>query len=252
MHVFLCKDKQFDLTIIRWLCYALILLPFSAFSEVKLQVQGLPDNIEQIIAPHLEPQDVNSALALRRLIKRTTSQMTKALKSIGYYKSSISHNLKGDIDAGDLIFTVELGPPVLITEKRIELRGDAKDDLAFLLWRENIPVFKGDIFNHAIYEGLKTQLRTLALSRGYFDADFSQQEVKVDLKNLSATIALKFDSGKRYRFGKVQFNQKELSESLLERLVTFEFGDLFLSEKITDFNKALLDSEFFDGIQVSS
>ena len=134
------------------------------------------------------------------------------------------------------------GERVRIARVDIELEGDARDDPAFRSLLEQLPLRAGAPLHHGEYESAKRSLQNLALRRGYFDAEFSESQVAVDLVDNTAAVALTFASGARYQIGEVRFSETPFREQLLARLTPFEAGEPYEAAKILEFNRRLLDS----------
>ena len=85
---------------------------------------------------------------------------------------------------------------------------------------------------------------------GYFDFKFIENEVRVSRKNLTADITLIGDSGKRYTFGPVTYEQGIFPEQFLQRWTPFAEGDHYSSDKIAETIADLQGSGYFSSVRV--
>ncbi|MFP3701793.1 POTRA domain-containing protein, partial [Burkholderia sp. SIMBA_013] len=72
---------------------------------------------------------------------------------------------------------------------------------------ENNSLKEEQRFIHSNYEQVKSRLLSLASQRGYHDARFLKHNVEIDIAENTADIEVVFDSGKRYQYGQVIFEQ---------------------------------------------
>ena len=144
-----------------------------------------------------------------------------------------------------------LNEPVRITKNSWIINGDASDDDVFLALLKNSDLKENQRFIHSQYEALKSRFLSLASRRGYHDAHFNKHDVEIDVDKNTANIDVIFESGQRYRFGSVTFEQDILNDDLLQRFVPFEQGDGYTSQELSNLQVALLDSGYFSQVQVS-
>lgn len=87
-----------------------------------------------------------------------------------------------------------------------------------------------------------------ALSHGYFD--FYWQATRLDLvrEEKEANILLIAQSGSRYNFGKLKFIGEDKAKAIIKRLTPFEEGEPYSSAKLSDFNRSLNQSGYFNRV----
>ena len=90
----------------------------------------------------------------------------------------------------------------------------------------------------------------LAAENGYLDADFQANQIRVDLERYQADVVLHYDTGPRYRFGEVRFNQDVLDPDLLTGYVTFKRGEPLNVNKVLELQNALSDSPYWSRVEV--
>lgn len=150
-----------------------------------------------------------------------------SLQTLGFYRSTIDLKLDRASDPWRLSIAVEPGEPVRLRSVHIALVGEAQEDPAFdaLLAAPGFAV--GDVLHHAHYESFKRRLSALSERRGYFEGRFVENAVKVEAIGGHADITVIYDSGRRFEFGDLRFNQDLLHEELLEPLIAVKPGEPF-------------------------
>lgn len=236
--------------------FLLCLIPSAwAAAPLEVKIEGVKDdlleNVRQMLS--IEQQKGESSLTparIRRLHAQAEGEIKQALEPYGYYRVKVRSRLQ-QTDQGWLArYIITPGPAVRIEQLDVQVSGDAHDDPAFKNLVQDLPIRKGAPLRHPDYEKAKTQLRTLAAERGYFDADLQEHRVEVDLKDYVARVTLHFDSGKRYRFGPVRFEHTVIEEDLLRDYLQFKPGDPYLSSKLLELQRSLIDSDYFERVEV--
>ena len=190
------------------------------------------------------PQDRANFLATAE------ERVESSLKALGYYNPDIDSVIKRTEPVWSLQITVTPGDPVLIGQVSVELRGTAADDKAFQELFREAPFAEGNVFNHGDYERFKTRVLTLGQERGYFDAHFSQSQVKVNVVSDQADIFLHYDSGQRFRFGAIDYSHTDLEPGLLTALQPIHAGDYFDQSRLQYFQAQLQRTGYFAGVVI--
>ena len=190
------------------------------------------------------PQDRANFLATAE------ERVESSLKALGYYNPDIETVIKRTEPVWSLQITVTPGDPVLIGQVSVELRGTAADDKAFQELFREAPFAEGNVFNHGDYERFKTRVLTLGQERGYFDARFSQSQVKVNVVSDQADIFLHYDSGQRFRFGAIDYSHTDLEPGLLTALQPIHAGDYFDQSRLQYFQAQLQRTGYFAGVVI--
>jgi translocation and assembly module TamA len=174
-----------------------------------------------------------------------------ALEALGYYEPRIMlRSLDRTPQCWHAKFAIVIGPPTLVRNLDIELIGEAVKDSQFASAREQSLIKKGAVLNHGDYEALKRRWLDLAAERGYADAKFTENRIDVYPEQRVADIVLHFDSGKRYRFGEISFQQDVLSDELIHSYVKIRRGDLYDSRELSTLYTVLANSGYFRNIEV--
>jgi translocation and assembly module TamA len=197
-----------------------------------------------------EPCDA-PAWRVEQLNQASPARIRDALQALGYYEPRIDSKLERDDACWHATFTVELGEPTVVRAFDVLLDGEAAGDPSFLAARDQSPLRAGAALHHGHYEELKRRWSDLALERGYADAKFTQSRIDVYPEQRVADVVLHFDSGRRYRFGDVTFEQDVLSDRLIRSYLPFHPGDAYDTQELTDLYIALADSGYFRNIEVA-
>jgi len=226
-------------------------VPGVTFADVH--VEGLKGPLLENVLAHLSLDDAPcdaSALELQRLLRKGRGEVQAALEALGYYRAAIRIRLLEPTDCWQASLSVDPGEPLRVRSLNIELQGEGKADPGFESLIRASPLQVSQPFRSDWYENLKHNLREYASRNGYADADFLRHEVTVYPALDAADIELQFDSGQRYHFGAVRFQQDVLKPSLVERYLPFQPGEPYSSGKLAELYQALSGSGYFQSIQV--
>ena len=127
------------------------------------------------------------------------------------------------------------GEPVRISAIDIRLLGEAARDEEFASLRQDPGFAVGDPLHHGHFDAFRGRLLTLAQRRGYFDADVSQSQARVDAAAGTATIEVELASGRRYRFGELRYDSGLVDADTLRALRSFERGAPYLQARLREF-----------------
>jgi translocation and assembly module TamA len=230
-------------------CLALLLAQPAAALAAALEysVTGLQQRLQQnalawLGAPPETPQE--------RLNFLVTAQqrVENSLKALGYYHADVTLEVARTEPVWSLQVIVDPGEPVLIREVSIRLQGAAAQDEEFVALVSAAPLTPGNVFSHGDYEGFKNRLMSLGQQRGYFDARLVQNQVRVNAAAYAADIDLLYDSGMRYRFGAVSYDDEQISPELLAALQPFDEGDFFDQARLQFFQSQLRSTRYFSGV----
>lgn len=227
----------------------------AAETRVEVLVQGVEAALQRNILEQLSIERQKNASDLsegdvRYLHEKASEEIRQALQPFGFYRPSIEARLQSTDTGWRAGYRIDAGPALPVQTLDLRLIGDGNADEDFRTLLQNFPLRQGATLNHAVYEEIKRALQNLAAERGYLDARFTRQEIRVDLEAYSAHIALHFDTGPRYRFGPVTIAQEILDPALVARFVKFKAGDPYSTSALLDLQGALGDSEYFVNVEV--
>jgi translocation and assembly module TamA len=240
-------------------CFAVIvvLLPsqVTAQSKVRVEIEGVDAELERNVRAIMEiAREAETGLMTRqridRLHVRAVNDIEVALQPFGYYQPHIEKSLEPDGDALIARYVVDPGVQVHVRMVEITLTGPGKDDQAFLDAKAAFPLHPGDPLRHALYETGKLRLLSVASDSGYLDADFDSSAVRVDKEAGQADVRIVFETGERFHFGPVWFDQDILDESFLNTRVPFQQGTPWRQDKLLELQTMLSEDPYFARVEV--
>jgi len=216
----------------------------------QLVINGIKDDLAENVRIVVGDIPTDDAL-IDVYIDLLPEQTRKALAAYGYFEPEI--DVKQTIVDEEIVVSINVktGSPVLISSINVEVKGPASTDTAFQDIRSRIPLKQNAIFLSADYEATKSLLLDAAQTQGYFDFKFVTNAVLVSRINRTAVINLVADSGPRFTFGSVKFDQNTFSDEFLNRWLPFESGDPYNASKIAELTQDLQSSGYFSTVRVS-
>lgn len=183
-----------------------------------------------------------------KINKNAPNEINKALQPYGYFKAQINSKLENKGDHWDVTYYIKLGKPLRITKLDVKLYGAAAHDPEFIRLLQRFPLRQGEIFTVKNYKSAKEKLFHLASGRGYLHAKMQQSVVNISIENYTASIIMRFDSGKRYSFGSALFTKTKFSPVFLAKFLNFTQGERYSSKKIRKTQQNFHDSNLFGNV----
>lgn len=236
-----------SLVVAGWLAFA-----SGAAARVEIAIEGVNDALRTRILAELSltlEQD-DAALReprLRLLHLRAAGEIARTLQSAGYYRAKVDSNLERSDDGWRASYRIDRGEPVRMASVVVAIDGD---DAALRTRAGAFRMPVGTRLRHPVYENEKQALLRLANQRGYFDARFTEHEIRVDLERNRAELRLRLDPGQRYRFGAIELQETRLDEDLIRRLIPFHPGEPYDATKLAEVQRTLQDSDYFSLVEV--
>src|SRR4029077_1431511 len=187
---------------------------------------------------------------IRRLHQQADADIQLALEPFGYYRPTVQKSLQDLGRSWVARYVINPGPAVLVRTVELRVTGEGAETPAFKEAAADFPVHQGDTLHHWPYETGKLALLTLATDSGYLDAKFDTSEVQVDRRTSTADVVVHFDTGPRFQFGPVSFEQDVLDPKFLQTRVPFKPGDPYRGDKLLALQTALSRDEYFREIEV--
>lgn len=170
----------------------------------------------------------------------------KAAQVFGYYHLQVKITAPNDEKLeDDWLMEVDLGQVTTIRNLSIEVNGEANQDESMQTLLASLPLKQGQAIVHPDYESSKSKIQSLALARGYFDFEYDEANIKVYQSAYVADVNLKAKSGKRYKFGEIQFGKDVRAKSLTQKLVPFKVGEFYQSGQLGLLNQLLKQTQYF-------
>jgi len=207
-------------------------------SEVKRNLQLYLDDFDS-------PTGENIDYWQKQLIK----QAKNALQALGYYNSKIHVSTKLRDDNYQVSLNVLMGYPIVIKQSTFDVIGQGAANQHFIAQRNSFPLVVGSKFDHGSYLSTKTDMKNIALTYGYFNATWQAHIVVIDEVSQTADIRLIFNTGERYKFGRINIQEQHASNSIVLAMSPFKEGDYFDNDKIAQYNIALNKSRYFTSVQ---
>ncbi|MDP1775515.1 MAG: POTRA domain-containing protein, partial [Moraxellaceae bacterium] len=236
-------------------CLLLVLLSLPLLAHGKWRVQAEPEHIsedlERVLNSFQEVPELDAVGAQSEFVQAVISQVKETLSALGYYAPEV----RVDLSKTTPELSVLAGAAVVLQEANIQLIGDASLDRGFRL--ADFPISAGQRFVHADYESFKQSVADRALERGYFDSRWLVHRVEMNLQTNQANVYLAFQSGPRYRYGEISFQELKggdltaLDQKQLDRLMTFKSGDYISSRELFNLQNDLIQTGYFRDVQVS-
>lgn len=236
---------------LRWSLLGLGLWSAFSFAEhkVDLQISGLKSGKPlENVQMHIAMIDKEEADGSERYQQLVTESIDKALRAYGYYDVKTTFKLLPPKDKRPILLAeIKIGKPVLIENTEVKILGAAKEDPSFVALETKQPK-KGTQLNHSAYEDYKTDLETLARSRGYFDHRFDVSRLEVMPSTYQSWWKLVFDSGERYRFGRFHFEYSQIREDYLRNIMQIKEGDPYSTSDLSTLTNHYESSGWFSSV----
>ncbi|CAD5246940.1 Outer membrane protein assembly factor [Alteromonas sp. 38] len=232
---------------LRFLSLCLLVIFIASAQAVTYKINGVKqDKLKDNIRLHLNNLDVETELLNDPFWQdEVIATVATAVQPFGYYNSNATVEVtKND----EVVVTVSLSDPLLVSKVTREIIGVGREDSDFRSRFNAFSLKEGDVLNQPVYESFKSSMFNYALSHGYFD--FYWQATRLDLvrEEKEANILLIAQSGSRYNFGKLKFIGEDKAKAIIKRLTPFEEGEPYSSAKLSDFNRSLNQSGYFNRV----
>jgi translocation and assembly module TamA len=203
--------------------------------RINLLRQNIDLNESEILRLHrLAPQDITSTLA-----------------AYGFHLPTVDATLTPVGIGWRAAYHVRPGKQVYITDISVTITGEGSTVDALRQPLQEIALKKGTPLNHPLYEQEKRRLLRDVRSRGYLQAAYTVQEIRIDRLKQSAEIELVLDTGPLHRFGEIVSEQNVIEEDLFYRFVPFKKGDEFDPALLHQLQRDLYRTGFFSQVSVN-
>lgn len=225
-------------------------------SPVKVNVHGadeaLAENLRALL-PSLRPLKCDSPMErITRFIEASDEKLQEAAEAMGYYDARFNVTPVRQAQCWGLNVAVIPGEPVKVTDIDVQISGSGRDLPQFRELAATLPYQVGDILVHQKYEDFKTRLNRTANNLGFFDAKYLTRTIEVNPDTHQAKVRIHFDTGNRYRIGKVKMQQDVLDNKHLRRFVRIQQGDTYDAEAIRKQQQLLEGGGYYSEVLVSS
>nr|WP_081298538.1 autotransporter assembly complex family protein [Gilliamella apicola] len=215
---------------------------------MKLSIKGLSGELAENVDARIsliDPNKIDNSPYFKRYLENETE---KALRALGYYSPTFQYD---DHDPKVLVVNISPGEPITVEKLDIKILGEGQNDKDFNdLLAHNLPKL-GDVLNHGVYEAFKKSLQNLSLKKGYFDANMTKHELAVSNSLHQAFWDIEYNTGQRYKFGKVSFHNARIREDYLVNIIPFKEGEKYTAEQLSLFNRRLASTNWFNTVVVA-
>jgi translocation and assembly module TamA len=219
-----------------------------AADEPEIEINGGTKALRENIRLHLgilEESCTTPFWRLNSLLADSEAEIKAAAQALGYYEMEYDAKLIRNKDCWGLNIQVTPGEPVLVKEIHIAIYGEGDQDPVFKPLYDKPGIKVGNRLNHGRYETLKARFGSLASLHGYFDAEFEQSQVSVDVKEKSAVISLVYNTGNRYRIGEINLKHSILDTDFLKRYYNIKVGDYYDTDELLELKNLYNASNYF-------
>jgi translocation and assembly module TamA len=230
-------------------------LPATAAESLRVELDGLRGDLRKNALANLQieaarkDKDLDES-RIRRLHGQAPDEIEQALQPYGYYRVVVQSSLTHEGATWVARYKVDEGPQIKVTSRDVQLLGAGASDPDFQQVVRAFPLHEGEGLMQLAYEAGKKAFDDYAADHGYLDGKFQVSQIRVDLAAYTSEIVLHYDTGPRYRFGEVRFNQHFLRPSLLRGYVRFRQGDPLSAHHLLLLQEALADSSYFQRVEV--
>jgi translocation and assembly module TamA len=232
---------------------ALFVLACPSGAQAAVEIRGIEGDLLTNALAHLQIDDESCdapAWRVRRLYQEAEAEIRLAMQAYGYYSAEVDTEFVADEPCWSVVLTVDPGPVVRIRRVDVEVTGPGREAEIFQELAGREPWTIGDALRHADYDAYKQAFTATASRQGYFDGRFTTNRIDVYPDELAADITLAFDTGTRYRFGAVTFDQDVLRPQLAAGYIDFAVGAPYEDERISRLYEALLTTGFFNSVDI--
>jgi translocation and assembly module TamA len=229
-------------------------LPSLAQAGIVLNVDGVDENLKNAVVASVElsqyaKRDVTAA-QVRRLYEKAPDEVTAALRPYGYYEATAKGDLRQVGNDWQVTLHVVPGMPVRITKVNVSVDEDAQKVPGIRRAVRGVEKLKDQPMNDGAYDGARDAVSGALTATGYLDAKLVTHSVEVNRAEHSATVNLKWEAGKRYRYGHVVFKNSQFRDGFLDRYVPFKSGDYFSQGQLLELQQALNGADYFAVVNV--
>lgn len=237
------------------LAYLALFVAVAAQAEqtVLLKIDGIKDkDLNNNVRIYLSQISNEEADGSERYQYRVREAIDKALRAKGYYNTQYHFSLTPrPRPQKDLLnLKITLDEPTKLDEREIQLSGQAAEDSDFSkLIEKDVPP-AGTILNHQTYDNFKSSLEKLAQAKGYFDGDWTVHRLEVYPSDHTADWRLAYNSGERYRYGKIEFHNSQIREDYLRNILRIQSGDYYYLNDLSKLSSDFSSSNWFTSVLV--
>lgn len=241
----------------------LLLSPYvGAANRIDIQVKGLDQELKDNVLAHLSasaPENMSlpeqkqlavSESATRKLLADAEQEVLSALQPYGFYAPQISSELLTESSPWQMNLEIDRGKRTLYRNIDVSIEGEGKTSTKLKRLLSSTKPRRGEPVLHQQYTAFKARLQKLARERGFLDATYTTHTLEIHTADSVADVKLVLETGSRYYFGDITFDQSMLKGSLAAKFVKPSKGEPFESAKLIETQLRLSESEYFESVFV--
>ncbi|PJE80905.1 Translocation and assembly module TamA [invertebrate metagenome] len=242
------KQKGSAIRLLVWVGLLIVEMSKSLATEIRYDITGIDGDVKGNVRYFLDSLPDYKPENFKRFQPYVRETIQKAMQALGYYSASVKLVMQ---DAHEVMVHIKSGRPVKLDSIYVAIDGMAKSDPAFQHYMSSLPLSSGDLVNHEKYEEIKKKLCQLGQDHGYFDARFIRHRLVIDPENYRGSVDILFDSGSRYRFGKIKYTHLSPGlQRLIRPLVDFREGDFYDINCLNQLTQRLSATGYFRSIDI--
>ena len=189
-----------------------------------------------------------SLTRLRRRAEDDRARLQQALSSEGYYDATIDISVDAEAEPVEVVFQVEPGPRYRLRDVVIEVTPpDADLRLPSL---EELGIAPGTPALGQTVLDAEAKLLERAKARGYALAEVGERRALIDRDADAMDLTLRLSTGPLVRFGEIAVSGlDEVQPDFVRQRLPWQPGQLITSERLTEGQRALRDTELFSTIR---
>jgi translocation and assembly module TamA len=220
-----------------------------------IQLQGADKALEEnirLMLPSRKPVCDADKEEIENFEESAERYLFKAAKGLGYYNSQFTIYPQKINQCWVFAINVQAGAATRIANIDVQLSGEGHQDSAFQKILAQSMYQRGDVLQQQKYSDYKSSLSNTARSLGYFDARFTEHQIRVNPQHNTADIVLHMDTGKRYRYGNIKLKQDILDADYLQRFVQIKEGQFYDSSDLSKQQLYLQTTGYYSDVLIHS
>jgi len=223
--------------------------PVAAAEKLDVKVSGIKGELLKNVHALLEirkrrKDDKLNPQWIERLHEQAPQQIAEALHPFGYYAVDVRASLEQIDDGWRATYQIDAGPRTTIRTLDIRYLGAGSAQAQLESAAAGFEMRVGDALDHRRYEAAKERLLEAAQDLGYVKAKPAVAKTLVDPLAHSADMTLHIETGPRYYFGEVRFDQDFLDQELVDQFVSIEPGQPFDHAQLLAFQQGLQGTDW--------
>ncbi len=191
-----------------------------------------------------------SERTIRRLHQVAPKEIRQAMQPFGYYEALIEAKLEKIEGTWIASYSIDPGPVTELDQVTIEVNGEGENEPSVKNVLAATELVSGRQLDHRQYEKTKNALSDALYNSGFIDARFTRSEIAVNTSKHKADIFLQVDSGPRFTYGPIVVEQDILDPEFVSKFATIKQGEPFETNKLIDLQLALMDSNYFNQVEI--